>query len=262
MPKQSNNPKLLSSVTNALRILKNFSIFEPTQRVSDLAQSLGLAKSTVSRLLTTLAHEGFVVKDKKTGEYRLGLAVLTLGGILTNELEIHNEASPVMNELVIKTGETAHLSILDGLDTIYIHKEECNHPIRILTHLGRKNPAYCTSSGKVLLAYDKGKLVEEVISKGLQVYTNKTITDPDKLRRHLADIRKKGYAVSIEELKMGVRSVSAPIRDYTGKVVAAINVVGPVQRMKDYKIPEIARKVIQAGEEASERLGYDKRFLG
>lgn len=262
MPSQSKNPKLLSSVTNALRILKSFSTFEPTQRVSDLAQSLGLAKSTVSRLLTTLAHEGFVVKDKKTGEYRLGLAVLTLGGILTNELEIHKEASPVMNKLVTDTGETAHLSILDGLDTIYIHKEECNHPVRILTHLGRKNPAYCTSSGRVLLAFHEKNIVEDVIIQGLHAYTSKTITDPDKLRKNLEVIRENGYAVSTEELTLGTRSVSAPIRDYTGKVVAAINVVGPIQRMKDYKIPDIAKKVMQAGEEASERLGYDKRFLG
>ena len=167
MSKKKGGPQILSSVRNALRILKSFSTFEPTKRVSDLADSLGLAKSTVSRLLSTLASEGFVIKDEKTNAYRLGLSVLTLGGIMTNDLEIHKEATPVLSKLVSDTGETAHLAILDGLDTIYIHKEECNHPVRILTHLGRRNPSYCTSSGKVLLAFSESEVVEKVIEDGL-----------------------------------------------------------------------------------------------
>src|SRR4051794_39067471 len=126
MSKVKGGPQILSSVRNALRILKSFSTFEPTKRVSELAESLGLAKSTVSRLLATLASEGFVIKDENTNAYRLGLSVLTLGGIITNDLEIHKEAAPVLYKLVNDTGETAHLAILDGLDTIYIHKEECN----------------------------------------------------------------------------------------------------------------------------------------
>lgn len=262
MTAKKSNPQILSSVSNALRILKSFSTFEPTQTVSELAESLGLAKSTVSRLLSTLASEGFVIKDKKTGGYKLGLSVLTLGGIVTNHLEIHKEAAPVLYKLVNDTGETAHLSVLDGLDTIYIHKEECNHPVRILTHLGRRNPSYCTSSGKLLLAFNENNLVEEVIQQGLKEYTSKSITDPDNLRAEMENIRKMGYAISTEELTEGTRSVAAPIRDYTGRVVCAINVVGPLQRMKDYRIPDIAKKVINAGLEASERLGYDRRYLG
>ncbi|WP_156288909.1 IclR family transcriptional regulator [Oceanobacillus salinisoli] len=261
MKKKSGDPQILSSVKNALRILKSFSTFEPTKKVSELAEQLGLAKSTVSRLLSTLASEGFVIKDEKTSEYRLGLSVLTLGGIVTNNLEIHNEAAPVLYKLVNDTGETAHLAIMDGLDTIYIHKEECNHPVRILTHLGRRNPSYCTSSGKVLLAFNDSSIVEEVIEKGLVAYTENSITDPNRLREELETIRKQGYAVSTEELTEGTKSVAAPIRDYTGKVVSAITVVGPIQRMKDYKIPDIAKKVIKAGKDASERLGYDERYF-
>jgi len=257
---KSKNPQILSSVSNALLILKSFSTFKPTQNVSELSESLGLAKSTVSRLLSTLAHQGFVMKDKKTGKYKLGLSVLTLGGIVTNHMEIHKEAAPLLSKLVKDTGETAHLAIMDGLDTIYIHKEECSHPVRILTHLGRKNPSYCTSSGKLLLAFNDNNLVDEVIKKGLHPYTGKSITDPEKLRNELEVIRNRGYAISSEELTEGTRSVAAPVRDYTGKVVAAINVVGPIQRMMDYKIPDIAKKVINSGKEASERMGYDKRF--
>ncbi|MBM7599209.1 DNA-binding IclR family transcriptional regulator [Virgibacillus halotolerans] len=261
MVKKKSEPQTLSSVTNALRILKSFSTFEPTKRVTELSDQLGLAKSTISRLLATLAKEGFVIKDTETNGYQLGISVLTLGGIVTNNLEIHKEAAPVLNNLVSDTGETAHLAIIDRLDTVYIHKEECNHPVRILTHLGRRNPSYCTSSGKVLLAYNDNNIVEDVIRNGLVSHTPNSITDPDVLRNELKTIRKKGYSVSIEELTEGTKSVAAPIRDYTGKVVSAITVVGPIQRMKSSKIPEIAKKVMAAGIEASERLGYDERYF-
>ena len=261
MSKTKGGPQILSSVRNALRILKSFSTFEPNQRVGELSESLGLAKSTVSRLLSTLASEGFVVKDEKTSAYRLGLSVLTLGGIMTNDLEIHKEAAPVLNKLVSDTGETAHLAILDGLDTIYIHKEECNHPVRILTHLGRRNPSYCTSSGKVLLAFSKSRVVEEVIENGLVRHLPNTTTDPKQLRKDLETIREQGYAVSTEELTEGTRSVAAPIRDHTGKVVSAVTVVGPIQRMTDHKINQFVKKVKEAGDEASERLGYDERYF-
>src|SRR5699024_152084 len=261
MNKKKIEPQRLSSVTNALRILKSFSTFEPRKRVTELSESLGLAKSTVSRLLSTLASEGFVIKDKKSNAYQLGLSVLTLGGIVTNNLEIHKEAAPVLNNLVNDTGETAHLAIMDGIDTIYIHTVECNYPVLILSHLDRIHPSYCTSSGNVLLAFNNNNIVEQVIENRLITHMRNSITHPDKLRRELETIRQEGYAVSTEELTEGTRSVAAPIKDHTGKVVSAITVVGPIQRIKDNKIPVLSKAVIEAGKEASERLGYDERYF-
>lgn len=261
MVNMGNDSSMLSSVKNTLLILKSFNVNNPTMRVSDLAKSLGLAKSTVSRIMKTLASEGFVVKDPKTKEYRLGLTILTLGGLVSNDFEFNQETIPVLNEVVEKTKETAHLAILDGLDTIYIKKKECNHPVRILTHIGRRNPAYCTSSGKVLLAFHNENLVEEIIDNGLYPFTKNTITNPDILRSEIKKIKEQGYAVSTEELTEGTRSVAAPIRDHTGKVIYAINVVGPIQRMHDYKIPSIARILMHAANETSVRLGYNARLF-
>lgn len=256
-----NDPSILSSVKNTLQILKSFSINKPTIKVSELAESLGLAKSTVSRIMKTLASEGFVVKDQKTGEYRLGLTVLTLGGLVSNNFEFNQETVPVLNEVVEKTKETAHLAILDGLDAIYIKKKECNHPVRILTHIGRRNPTYCTSSGKVLMAFHEGNLVEEVISNGLTRYTKNTITNPNELKAEIKKVKEQGYAVSTEELTEGTRSIAAPIRDHTGKVVYAINAVGPIQRMQNHKIPTIAQILIHAANKTSEGLGFDARLF-
>src|SRR5699024_7191554 len=150
---QTTNPQLLTSVKNALQILNYFSIDEPEKAVGELAVELGLAKSTVSRLMTTLASEGFVTRVPNSRKYRLGVSILALSDILTSNLEVAKETDPVVNKLVNDIGETTHIAILDGTDTIYVHKEECTHAVRILTYLGKKNPAYCTSSGKVLLAY-------------------------------------------------------------------------------------------------------------
>lgn len=259
--KKPGDPHILSSVRNALRILRTYTLNDSEKSISELAESLNLGKSTVSRLMTTLASEGFVIKDPVTHKYRLGLSVLTLGGVIKSNIEINKEAAPVVHQLVNEIGETAHIAIIDGTDTIYIHKEECNHPVRIQTYLGRRNPAYCTSSGKVLLAFNDESVVNQLIENGLKKIRKNTVADPKKLREMLALIREDGYATSFSELTEGVVSIAAPVRDYTGKVVAAITVVGPVQRIHDNKVPLFIKKVIEASNEASKRLGYDSKLV-
>lgn len=256
MAEKKHEENLLSSVKNALLILRSFTMDEPEKKISDLATSLGLNKSTVSRTMATLASEGFVYKDPDTKKYRLGYSILSLSGIITSNMDVYRESQPVLNRLVKETGETAHISILDHTDVIYIQKVECNHPVRFLTHVGKRNPTYCTSSGKVLLAYSDESLVESVIEKGLHAYTANTITNPEELRAHLRKVRDQGFACSIEEILEGVNSIAAPIFDYTGKVIAALTVVGPKQRIQQQNIRPLAKKVISASMEISDRMGY------
>lgn len=246
----------LSSVKNALRILNSFTMDEPEKKVSDISSSLGLNKSTVSRTMATLASEGFVFKDPETKKYRLGFSILTLSGIINSNMDIVRESQPILNKLVETLGETAHISIFDHLEVVYLQKVECNHPVRFLTHVGKRNPPYATSSGKVLLAYSSPDIIEAIIDQGLKQYTKNTITDPDKLRSHLNEIREHGYAYSVEEFSEGVITIAAPIYDYTGKVIAALSVVGPKQRIQQQKIPFFAKKVMSASTEISQNMGY------
>lgn len=248
----------LSSVRNALRMLKSFSMEEPEKRVSDLSESLGLNKSTVSRTMATLASEGFVFKNPETNKYRLGLSIVSLSGIVNNNTDIYKESLPVLNKLVESCGETAHISVLDNYEVIYLQKVECNHPVRFLTHVGKRNPLYCTSAGKVLLAYAKDDVVETVIENGLKAFTKNTITDPDQLRKHLKKIKQDGYAYSFEELSEGVNSIATPIYDYNGNVVSALSVVGPKQRIDNQKLKAITQQTVNASKEISDRLGYWK----
>lgn len=254
----TNQDYLLSSVKNALRLLRSFSIDEPEKKVTELAASLGLGKSTVSRLLATLASEGFVIKDPETQKYRLGLSILNLNTIATSNLEINRESQPVLQRLVHEIGETTHIAVLEGREVIYLNKVECKHPVQILSHVGRRNPVHCTSSGKVLLANQKEEVIQQFIENGLTKYTANTITDPDDLLIKLKTIKEQGYAISIEEIREGVASIAAPIRDYTGKVVYAISVIGPIHRMNPCN-PSLISKVKSAAEDISDRLGYWKR---
>jgi DNA-binding IclR family transcriptional regulator len=247
---------LLSSVKNSLRILRCFSMEEPEKRVIDIAEELGLSKSAVSRILITLASEGFVIKDPKTQMYRLGPSVLTLSGVFTSHLEMTEAVHPVVFDLAEITQETVQFIVLDIPKIFVLLIEECKHPVRIMSHPGRKNPIHCTSSGKVLLAHQDESTIEEYIRNGLERYTSKTITDPDRFRASLKTAKELGYAINDEEFIDGVVGVSAPVYDYSNNVVAAINVVGPIQRITRHRLPQIIKQVISAAGQASRQLGY------
>lgn len=244
-----------SSLQNALRMLRLFTDEEPEFGVSELAERMGVAKSTVHRLATTLASEGFLVKDAHTGRYRLGASVLALGNVITAQMALYRQALPVLKCLVQLTGETAHLCILDGTEVFYLHKVDGKHPVRLLSYVGKRNPAYCTSSGQVLLAYREDEVVERVIAQGLRRYTAKTIACPNQLRKRLLAIRSQGYAVSAEELHEGVTSIAAPIRNPIGEVIAAVNIAGPTSRVNRHNLPQLVKVVIEAGREISRSLG-------
>ncbi|MEZ0119535.1 UNVERIFIED_ORG: IclR family KDG regulon transcriptional repressor [Heyndrickxia coagulans] len=252
---------VLASVRNSILILKSFSENRPAWKVTDLAKSLGLAKSTVSRLVTTLASEGLLKKNPKTGEYHLGLGVLALSGVLMQHLEIHKQAAPILSQLAAATKEATHLAILDGFDTVYIDKEESLYEVKMKTFLGRRNPTHAVSSGKVLLAFSDQAFIEAYIKNGLQAFASRTIMDPTTLKKTLERIRKDGYATSYAEMSESIASVAAPVRDYKGKVVAAITVVGKENRFNTSRMNHLIRLVKEASDEISERMGYDKRFF-
>jgi IclR family KDG regulon transcriptional repressor len=248
------NYYLLQSVQNGLRILQLFSVEQPVWGITEIANALQLNKSTVSRLIGDLVMEGYL--EKEGVKYRLGFSLLCLSGIITSSLEIHREATETLKDLAKKLGETAHISILEDSNITYLHKVECKHPVRLLSHIGKKNPATCTSSGKVLLAFQTEEVVREVIAAGLPRMGPNSVTDPEELLRDLLKVRQQGYSVCIDEMHDEVVSIGAPVRDYTGQVVAAVSVAGPRQRVIDEKIPRFINAIIKAGKEISIKLGY------
>lgn len=252
------NDYLLSSVKNALRLLNSFSMEEPEKKVTDLAVTLGLGKSTISRLLATLASEGFVIKNPENGKYRLGLSILNLNTIVTSNLEVTRESLPILQSLVDDIGETAHIVARDEHDVIYLSRVECKHPVQFLAHIGRRNPLHATSSGKVILANQPEEFISEYIQSGMKPYTPQTITNPDDLLETLAKVKQDGCAVSMEEILDGVASIATPIYDYTGQVCYALSVIGPVHRFNP-NTTSIIEKVKRAAATISGNLGYRAR---
>lgn len=261
MNKPTERLHYLQSVKNGMRILRLFSSERPELRITEIANLLGMSKSSVSRLVNILVQEEFLEQSSTSSRYRPGISLFTLSGVITNNLEIHREALPVLKKLVRDVNETAHISVLEDTNIVYLHKVECKHPVRLESFVGVPNPAFCTSSGKVMLSFRSPREVERVIEAGLPKLGPGSVTDPGVFRRQMTAIRKAGYAVCIEELHEGVTSIGAPILDYTEEVVAAVSIAGPTIRINDESIPNMVKHVIAAGAVISSQLGYTGRLF-
>jgi IclR family transcriptional regulator, KDG regulon repressor len=246
----------LSSVGNAARLLKAFSDREYEIGISNLARRLGLGKSTVHRLASTLVDAELLERNPETGAYRLGLALFDLGMLVRRKMSFVNEARPYLRALMERTGESVHLTVLDHAAVLYVNNIASPQAIRMQSNLGARVPAHCCSEGKVLLAHADAEVVEQVIAGGLLPRTPKTIVRAQQLRHELAGVRSRGYALDDEELELGLRSAAAPVRDHRGHVIAALSIAGPVQRVSKKTLHRFAGEAMAAGRAVSQRLGY------
>ena len=252
----------LSSVANAIRLTKTFSEQDAEMGISALASRLGLAKSTVHRLATTLVEYDILEQNRESGKYRLGLALFELGTLVRRKMDAASGSQEQIHALADATGETVQLAILDHLSVLYIRIRESRQAVRMSSGLGSRAPAHCTGVGKALLAFQPPEVVQQVIDNGLKRYTEHTITDAGALKEELAAIRSRGYAIDDEEIEVGLRCVAAPIRDHSGHVTAAISVAAPVQRMSKKNVQATIPSVVAAAEAISRRLGYLPSLAG
>lgn len=246
----------LASVANAARLVKTFSDDEYEIGISNLARRLGLGKSTVHRLASTLVEAEFLERNPETGAYRLGLALFELGMLVRRKMNVVNEARPYLRALMERTGESVHLTVLDHASVLYVNNIASPQAIRMQSNLGARVPAHCCSEGKALLAYRPDQAIDQLIAAGLAARTPKTIVRPQRLREELALVRARGYALDDEELEIGLRSAAAPIRDHRGDVVAAVSIAGPVPRVSRKVLQRYAGEVVAAGRAISQRLGW------
>jgi len=255
-PKSARFRTRLSSVANSLRLIKAFSEDEYEIGISDLAKRLGLAKSTVHRLASTLLEEGMLEQNPGDGKYHLGLALFELGTMVRRKMDFTAEARPFLRTLMEKTGETVHLAILDHDSILYIITHESKQALRMGSKVGTRAPVHSTAVGKVLLASQPDDEIERIVARGLPQSTPNTITEAKALRRELAAVRAQNYAVDDEESEIGLRAIAAPIRSYSGEVVAAISIAGPVHRMAKKTLLSWVRELVEAAEAVSQRLGW------
>jgi IclR family acetate operon transcriptional repressor len=246
----------IQSVQRAIAILKAFSIDRPELGVNELSRKLGLHKSTVSRLLSTLEQGGLVEQNLETGKFRLGVGLICLAGLVVTYKDVKMAAGPYLRQLAEMSRETVNLAIMDGEQVVNIEQVASPHIVKDLGWVGRRTPLHSTSTGKVLLAHLRKEEIEGHLARELLRFTDKTITDPTQLRKELRKIREQGYAVGQEELEVGLNAIAAPIRGHEGTVIAAVSVSGPSYRVSPQKIPILAELVKQAAKQISRQLGY------
>ena len=255
-PESGSKQKRLSSVAAATQLLKAFTEEQVDIGISELSRRLGLAKSTVHRLAATLVAEALLEQDRESGKYRLGIALFRLGALVRRRMDISSQGRPYLYALREKTNETVHLAILDGTEIMYVYNLESTQAIRMRSDLGVRKPAYCTAEGQAILAFQPPSIVEAVIAHGLSPRTPQTITDPSQLVKMLALVRQRGCAIEDEESEIGMRGISAPIRNDAGEVVAAVGIAGPVTRLSKKAIAAFVPHVIETADLVSGRLGY------
>lgn len=239
-------------LARAFRALDLFTPETPVWGISEISAAIGLPKSTTYRILRMLEHHQYVMRDPETRKYRLGSGALSLGWRALESNDLRQVAIPVMRRIARETEETVLLTVpsQDRLSSVCIERIESPRQVRLILEVGRRVPLHAGASSKILLAYFPPEDVERVIATcGLpRVYTN-TITDPDLLRAHLAEIRRVGYAQSCEETNQGAAGVAAPVLDGSGRIVAAVGIAGPMGRFTDRDLP---RMIALAKEGATE----------
>lgn len=216
------------SLERGLAILASFSTGRRLIGISELGRELGLTRSTTHRYVATLAELGYLQQDRTTRKYTLGPRVLDLGFTAINSMELRDVAAPHLQRLCDETGHTVNLAILDDVDIVYVERFRASRrsqsEIDLDLHVGSRLPAYCTSMGKVLLAFLPDAERDELLGRiSLDRRGPNTLTSKAALLAELRRIRDTGIAVNNEELAYGLRSVAAPVFSAGGEAVAALN---------------------------------------
>ncbi len=247
------------SVLRAVSLLKAFDDERREWGLADLAQEVGLNKTTTFRLLTALESEGMVARRPYAETYILGPEIVVLGGCALRSNDLRALARPELARMAATSGETATLEIISGDDSVLIIDEVIgNHLVGSSQSLGTRWPMFATSTGIAMLAHLPEERVAAVLQRPLSPLTPKTITDPADLRQELARTRQRGYSFVEEWLEEGLIVVGAPLFNHDGQVVAAISLGAPAIRFTADRVPEWGELVQQTAQRISLKLGWKR----
>ncbi|MCK4789111.1 MAG: IclR family transcriptional regulator [Desulfobacteraceae bacterium] len=244
------------SVLRAVRILELIGK-AGSKGVTEISRELKSPKSSVYQIISTLVDQHIIEKDSDSNLYHLGLKLFELGNLARFNLEISEVSNPYLRELNEKLDETVHLTILENGEILYINCFESTKRLRTHSAIGEKAPLHCTGVGKAMLAYLPVDEIEKIIQeKGLQKFTENTITNKAVLLKELKKIAQCGYAIDNMEHEDGVICFAAPIWNHEGKVIASISVAGPSQRITLKMESILAESVMETTRGISKKLGY------
>jgi DNA-binding IclR family transcriptional regulator len=244
-----------TTVVKGLKVLEALARSPGSRTLTDLAAECGMSKSNVHRLLRTLEECGYVARDADARTYKATLRLWELGVRVYSRLDLRAYAARHLRELAEVTEETTHLSVFDGEGVLYLDKADGIHAVRTYVNVGDRAPAYCSSTGKAMLAYLPEETIRRV-SGNLKRFTENTVRTPAELRADLELIRQRGYSETCGEYRAGVLGFSTAIRSPSGEVIGAIGVAGPEERMRQRDIDATIRAVLTAGRRIEADLGF------
>jgi IclR family transcriptional regulator, KDG regulon repressor len=248
---------VVKSVSRALDIIALVGMKKGGLGVTEIANQIDINKSSVFRTLSTLVQYGYVEQDCDTGKYKLGYKFLDMSSKLLESIDLRAEAKPFLQELEKKTNEVIHLVVYDQGEVVYIEKLEGNETLRTHSKVGKRAPMHCTSVGKAILAHLPENDVRAIIErKGMPYHTDHTLISMEALLEELNRIRRRGYALDLEENEYGITCIAAPVFDHLGNVAAAVSISGPTTRMTEERLNQLGPMMIQTSQQLSARLGY------
>lgn len=229
--------------------------------LTEIAQRLEMAPSTVHRVLVTLATRGVTESDPLTQAWHIGPTAFRHGSAFMRRSGLVERARPVLRRLMEVTGETANLGILNGDAVLFLSQAETHETIRAFFPPGTRSALHASGIGKALLAHANPTALKRMIAEmKLERFTEMTLVDPQALMQDLAEIRARGYSLDNEERTPGMRCIAAPIFDLAGEAAAGISVSGPTLRMHDARLVTIADAVIDAAKELSFGMAPDSAW--
>lgn len=255
MPDRSNG----SSAATVERAADVLLLFASSQKaklgVTEIANELGISKTAVHRILSSLKNKGIVELDPISHRYGLGPVITSLGLTYLNRLDVRKATGRELANLSRVTNETATLSVRTGFSRVYVDQVTPDREVLMMVQIGIPYPLNAGASSKAFLAFMPLEEVESFLSQPLHSVTPHTTIDADKLRKELAIIRSRGWAQSQNERQMGAGSVAAPILDYHGEPIAVISVCGPAERLVG-ETEECVASLLDTTAKISARLGY------
>jgi IclR family acetate operon transcriptional repressor len=244
-------------VERTFRILEALAAHEHGCGISELSHDLHIAKSTTFNILSTLAELGYIYRSGADNKFHLSLKLFSLGSAVVERMDLRKIAASILQDLVDATGETVNLGTVQGDEAVYIECLPGPQPVTVNTWPGKRLPLHSTALGKALLAWLPQDEAQAILSSStIPEFAPDMAGSLDRLFAELAEVREKRYAIDNEEDAAGMRCVGAAVFDHSGRVVAAISVTAPVQRLPMENVPETALLVVESALEISQRLGF------
>jgi DNA-binding IclR family transcriptional regulator len=252
----TNERYVIRAVDRSLTLLVVLAGAPAGMEASALARAAQLHVSTVFRILQTLKLRNFVV-EAPGGLYKVGPRAFEVGTSFLRNTSLQSEGQQMVERLAAEVGETASMGILDSDEVLYLAIAHGQRELGIQSNVGTRHPLYCTALGKVLMAGLSWPEARKLLSRiERNQMTENTIVDVGRLREELDKVAARGYALDAEERILGVRAVAAPVRDHSGRVVAAISAAGPAFRITGDNLEHLISRVPKLAAEYSKRLGY------